>query len=469
MPSTIVKLSSGDARAWAHNQPVWLHETGEVARPVTREEQSAISRALERSRKIDHNFRLALPLHPVQPRANRRPLNGSPPQLSISPAVMECAFEVVIIGRKRVVTVFHGNLRYALGREVLAARLLADHGECVLHGRNGKCMAVLRDPLIHERAPNFGRRVQFSRNPDEQTAAEQALRHADQTPQQRQTVRARFAGASKPLYSPEQCPNDCRGRRGGGEWALAKGARPPTAQEHHPVCKHAAAWSETLEGIATNAVLYDLELGTIARTALPNEITEADESEARTGIRQITVAGRLFAVLPTEEAEQASLEAHGEGTDDPESDPVPPRRPLGRIGNLSPSSPDLGDLPLEDTEAPDLTLGSLAVLIDPPGSLAADIAAGASTTVDSHSPAAVADVRSTKEVEREAWPSLDATTPAEKYRQRAEVTAQRYLARTAPLVDSLPKARNVSPARTAVLSPIPSYRVTVPPRPGSSA
>lgn len=298
------------------------------------------------------------------------------------------AFEVTFVGSKRVVTVFHGKLRYATGREVLAARLLADHGECVLHGRNGKCISVLRDPLIRERPPVTGRRVQWSRNPADAIEGERRML-ASVSSVQRRVRHARHAGAQNPMYSPAQCPNDCRGLRDGMAWALAKGAKPPTDGEHHPVCKFAAAWAATLVPIETTDVLYDLELSTVERAALPSEIEEAAENERKIGMRNVTVAGRLFAVMSAAEAERAALEARG-----------------------------------EEPDAIDTAIGTGAV-IDLDGEPEGDELVMTST----------ANSGPSTESDRDQWPTIDPLTSSDVSRQRADVTARDYLARPSPEVN----------------------------------
>lgn len=318
------------------------------------------------------------------------------------------AFEVNVVGKKRTVTVWLGNLRYASGREVIAADILADHGECVLHGRNGKCIAVLRDPLATTRTPNRGRRVQWSRTKEEKAAGEAALAaRLDEdsvSPVQRRVVRARPVGPQQAIYSPEHCPNDCRGKKPGNQaWALAKGAIPPTEFEHHPVCKHARAWAQTLSAPETTEVLYDLELSKIARGAMPEEIAEADQAEKTTTMRNITVAGRIFAVLPRTEAEQAEREARGETFE------VQSSEMEGEI-DVAPASDDLGDEHEFDTEAP-----------PPPG-------ASERGAIEEIEPAAALS----SEQERELWPDLEQLS-AEKHRERAEVTARTYLARSPQL------------------------------------
>lgn len=511
MPSTIVKLSSGHARAWAHNQPVWLTAAGDIERPVTRAEQHAISRALERTQKVTRSFRLELTLEDVVATSHgmvrRRVPLGRRPVQSV-PEKINCAFEVTCIGTKRVVTVWLGPLRYATGREVIAAQILAEHGECVLHGRNGKCIYVLRDPLVAEREPNYGKRVQYSRTHDEAAAAEEQLSIALEEPevapvkQSNRSTRfptqrparaggrvlpkpvTRAAPPRKTGISPDSCPNDCRGRRGGQAWSLAKDAVPPTEQQHHPVCKFARDWDATLSKPETSSVLYDLELGRVARGAMPEEIEEADHAERTTTMRNITVAGRLYAVLPRDEADLAEREARGETVELPPVKVAPPaagpqavaatpRRPLPPMapapsaeqlqlratGLAIPSEPDGPDDPApryEPEAEPELE--SEAEREPEPIELSADETDEHEMPTEPAPPPVAAraaavrgprvlieevsenDVAGSDEQERESWPELDTLANApdpETYRKRAEVTARSYLARTPAAPTSL--------------------------------
>lgn len=405
MPSTIVKLAASDARAWAHNQPVWLTQDGTVERAVTLAEQFALSQALKRTSEQQQSFRMRLPLedvvtsaqHGIQVRRKnlRRGVRATPSDVT---PVMECAFEVVNVGTRRVVTVWNGHLRYATGREVLAARLLADHGECVLHGRNGKCIGVLRDPLVHERSPNYGRRVQYSRNPEDVARAEEELRHRRKhgvSPVKRKPLPSRRKVEA--LHPPEQCPNDCRGIVSGQAWALAKDAVPPTDNEHHPVCQFAAAWKATLTPPETTSVLYDLERSKVARTAMPEEIAEADAAEKTTTMRNITVADRLYAVLPRDQAEQAEREARGETGD------------LVEDGHEAITEPAPA---LDADDEPPLALGSGDVDLEE-----IEPAQPGTSTLE----------------ERESWPDVaEMTASSERQRTRAEITARDYLTRQQP-------------------------------------
>jgi len=390
MPSTIVKLSSSDARAWTHNQPVWLDEDGNVSRPVLRTEQHAISKALERSAKVKQSFRARLPLLAINSTGRRTVSSkrGAPVE------TIDLAFEVTYIGEKRVVTVWNDRQRYATGREVLSARLLADHGECVLHGRNGKCIGVLRDPLINQREPPLGSRVQWSRNPNDPRRSEaqrsdltEAAREAN-VPRMKHRKRAAIARTRSELYSPKQCPNDCRGQRGGQGWKLSSSGTPPTEQEHHPFCKYASAWAATLDIAKTTEVLYDLEASLVKRAAVPSEIEEADENEARTGMRQVTVAGRVYAVLSPKDAELAALEARGEvETEGAEPDLIP------------------GDTSDEDVED-----------------------AGDDAQAEAAGPHEVPRGKPSAR-DRTSWPSLEDLSPRGYVRTGGEVTARDYLAR----------------------------------------
>ena len=416
MPSVIVKLSSSDARAWSHNQPVWLDESGDIARGVTKEEQHAISRALQQATKINQSFRSELVLHPLSQTGRRSPSSaqrrvGPPPKLDV-------AFEVTHVGESRVVTVWNGTRRYATGREVLAARLLADHGECVLHGRNGKCIGVLRDPLIRERVAPTGRRVQWSCNPadprrhdgvrDERTRAlgfDTRRSDANKPPKRRrlianhrtnvraaarraEAVRAEAMGpalrsapiAPRPAperapiperaaISPRHCPNDCRGQRGGHAWTHADTAAPLGPVDHHPLCHHAKAWAKTQDTVVVTDVLFDLQAGVVRRPAFEEEIAEANASEAATGARTVTLADRLYAVLSPADAERAALEAQTHG-----------------------QSPDAGE--------------------------------------PSEGDAASAPVGPSSADDRGAWPSLDDLRPSHRPTHRDAVTARDYLLRS---------------------------------------
>lgn len=300
--------------------------------------------------------------------------------------------------------------------------------------------------------------------------------------------------ATARAYSPDNCPNNCRGRKGGQAWSLAKDAIPPTEHQHHPVCQYARAWNATLSLPETTSVLYDLELGRVARSAMPEEIAEADAAERTTTMRNITVAGRLFAVLNRGDADLAEREARGEEPELPPMRPIPAvvkaptaeqlqlRATAGRPISAAPSEPDGIDAPVpepeQDAEPEPLNAAELRSMLDSPYAPGAavddepDPNAEAEPELDPEpepvelrtaedvaryfgepdpelegdehdaptepAPPLVLieepsepELASAAEEEREDWPELSELQGGpEAYRQRAEVTANRYLARS---------------------------------------
>lgn len=440
MPSTVVKLCSSDARAWAKNQPVWLDAEGEVKRPVTASEQQAIGKALERTKKVTQSFRQVLPLlppkraqGPARPRTRTGPIERA-----------EFAFEIGFIGQKRVVTVYRGDLRYATGREVLAARLLFDHGECVLHGLNGKCIGVLRDPFIQSRAPNQGKRVQWSRNPEDSRKAEEALVEQTRTqgvaPVKRAMPVARAAVKTKQnAFSPKNCPNDCRGFRSGSPWAHPKNAAPLTPNQHHPVCMHRGPWEKSQQASPTKElVLYDLEQSKVMRAALPAEVAEAEANFARTQVMMATVQGKPYAVLTVEQAEEAAAEARGDAPTRAVDATAPVRlvRPTNTTVPAAEEPEDEHELdtlspPAGDEEPSELELEGASS--DDIGHAGADEGDAELDLADADlDPAelSASEPGTSTESDRQSWPTLDDLTPnPERYRERAEVTAAQYLTR----------------------------------------
>lgn len=418
MPSTIVKLCSSDARAWRQNQPVWLDESGAIERAVLPEEQLAISTCLARNQHVRQSFRQELVVSKKLPPGRNRLKDKTPVQKALF------AFEVLYVGTRRVVTVFLGHLRYAVGREVLTARLLADHGECVLHGMNGKCIGVLRDPFITQRPPVMGPRVQWSKDPEAEAkqAEQEALLKARESSRHTVTHQRRLGASSKKrVYSPEQCPNDCRGYGGGGAWAVAKTAPALAPHEHHPVCMHAAAWSQTQEPAGERFVLYDLETSTIMRAAEPSEVERALEARQNQGVAQVQLQDRIFAVLTEADARQAAREARGENEPaEAQLAPSPDYR------SEAPSSSDVGDDEDNDERNAEGRDRSDRRVITGPAEVSTN--AGSST-----------------QDEREGWPTLGELTetrrvgkgqprpqPLAHQQQHAPVTPSDYLSRQVP-------------------------------------
>lgn len=404
-------MCASDARAWTHNQPVWLNVHGDVARAVTREEQKALGKALERNAKVQQSFRQVVPLLPLKTNHHRRS-QQRPAEIE----KVEFAFEVTWHGDKRVVTVFRGDLRYATGREVLSARLLADHGECILHGRNGKCMAVLRDPLLTERPANQGRRMQFSRNPADElktVPAQNVLRRSGPTEHRSTPVRLRERS-----YAPDKCPNDCRGTKSGKGWAVPKSAPDLLPNEHHPFCMHAKAWKKSFVAEpAKTHVLYDVMSATIVRDAYETEIEEARRNAAKTLVPQVTVQDHIYTVLERADAERAAAEARGETVA-----ALPPRS-----GDEDAEETELAALGPEVAEEEETDEHELDTTPPPP--LPPLSARSRSSAVHDAEQGDHPDASTPSE--RADWPMLESRSP-ESYRQNADITARTYLTRKPP-------------------------------------
>lgn len=141
MPNT-VKLSNADARAWRANKAQWVSPEGVVLRAVTPEEEKALFPLVERAKHMGKSSR-------SQVTAVYRYEDPDTGVISEQPVNMEAVFKVIQTGRQqtdRLLHVFVNGYRYVKGREIIEKRLLATHGECSIHGRNGKRLRVVRDP-----------------------------------------------------------------------------------------------------------------------------------------------------------------------------------------------------------------------------------------------------------------------------------------------------------------------------------
>lgn len=131
MPST-VKLGSADHRAWRMNRAHWVSPAGRVVRVVEPKEEDALSLAKKRVRAVGKSGTARIPNPTGGP-------NGGP-------SVVQ--FEIVKTGPKRdafVIETYLEGDRYVRGRDIIIARIVAQHGECILLGTNGKRLIVARD------------------------------------------------------------------------------------------------------------------------------------------------------------------------------------------------------------------------------------------------------------------------------------------------------------------------------------
>lgn len=100
------------------------------------------------------------------------------------------------------------------------------------------------------------------------------------------------------VFSPEQCPEDCRGfTRAEAAWPWPPGRR-PLRGHHHPLCPHEGPYQQRF-GQGRRWVLYDLIRRTEVREATGEEIARSEVELQRSGTRSVTVAGNIYAVVPT--------------------------------------------------------------------------------------------------------------------------------------------------------------------------
>ena len=159
MPRT-VKLSSADARAWRENRAQWVSAKGQVLRAVTAEEEAAIFPVLRKVEQFKQSGSCAVAAVYKVP----DPSTGTVVEQKVP---MEVVVRVTRTGRDQNAflydTFVNGN-RYVKGRNVLRARILEKHGECILQGPNGKQICVLRDPRINR--PSFSESQRMSPSPE---------------------------------------------------------------------------------------------------------------------------------------------------------------------------------------------------------------------------------------------------------------------------------------------------------------
>jgi hypothetical protein len=222
------------------------------------------------------------------------------------------------------------GLRVVSGREIIAARLLDEVGECQLRHPNGVILKVIRDPGVHR--PTFKESLQTAPKPancscaswgkahpgvhyatcpwnrlappDEQAPeapTEEELKHL---PRHAFASLSRSPGAptivSRPdpkevvkeavvLDPPETCRHACLND------PTPKGVPIPAGQ-HHPMCTFARAWAQKTSKEIPRW-LVDLNTGERVREATDLEIGQADVAARRMGTPIIHVENTPYAVL----------------------------------------------------------------------------------------------------------------------------------------------------------------------------
>jgi hypothetical protein len=222
------------------------------------------------------------------------------------------------------------GMRIVSGREIVAARLLFEHGECQLRHPNGVILKVIRDPSI--RRTTFAESLQIAPKPencscaswgkphpgvhyatcpwnrlappDEQAAEAPTEAELAHLPKQAYASLARSPGApvvssrpdpkrvlaeSNEPDAPETCRNGCL------NFATPKGLPIPAGQ-HHPTCFFALPWAQKTAKEVPR-FLVDLRTGEKVRAATDQEIGQADIAAKRTGSPIVHVDDVPYAVL----------------------------------------------------------------------------------------------------------------------------------------------------------------------------
>lgn len=138
-----IKLTSALQRAWRENTSQWVSPQGVVLRAVTPEEEKALFPAVQNARRVGRNGRQTVVAEYVRvDESNTRHVQN---------VTLDVQFVVTRTGNAPdafLLDVFVAGNRYVSGREIIEKRLLAQHGECILHGVNGKRIKVIRDPNV---------------------------------------------------------------------------------------------------------------------------------------------------------------------------------------------------------------------------------------------------------------------------------------------------------------------------------
>lgn len=266
--------------------------------------------------------------------------------------------------------------RVITGRQVMAAEMLQEHGECQLRAPNGVILKVVRDPAAHR--PSFAESQQIAPRPehcpcktwgrphpgthystcpwnrlappderapsnaiDEEearglpTEALSGLRRRPVTSNNPATSpiaaavsRTAVVTQSAPLDPPESCRNDCR------SWATPKGFPIPDGQ-HHPTCAFARAWA-IKTARETPRWLVELSTGERVRLATNEEVGQAEVTAQKTGSPIIHIDDVPYAVILQTELDAEERENAAHAATLPAPDPLIARHPAKPGGVIFP-------------------------------------------------------------------------------------------------------------------------------------
>ncbi len=320
----IIRMTHKAITAWRDNVPHLVAASGKLVRTMTAYEDKAVAAVTRQARYKGKSLEA---------------------EVVVGDKTLKVEARITRTGRgegEYTCETFVDGLRHVSGREVIAAQLLKEHGECQLRHPNGNVVKVIRDP--GKNRPSFKESLQTAPRPencqclswgrahpgthyatcpwnrlappDEQAVAaptDEELAHLPlealpslarsagdrvtvQTPDARQVV-----AEPEPLDSPDECRNGCR------QWALPPGKTLEDGQ-HHPICFFYHKWKVK----TSNAIpfsLVDLRSGQKVRPASDEERGQGEINQKKTGAPIIHVDEVPYAVLPDTEIEEPTVEA----------------------------------------------------------------------------------------------------------------------------------------------------------------
>lgn len=343
----IIKMTHKAISAWRENVPHLVDDSGTIVRKLSNDEDRAVATVVRMARLKRRDVEQEMTIS-----------NG----VSMKAIYVKCV--CVRTGRSNdeyMVSTFVDGHQYVSGREIIAAKILAEHGECQLRHPNGTIVKIIRDPNIHR--PTLKESQQTAPKPEncgcvswgiahpgthyatcpwnrfappeEQAIAAPTDAELSHLPEAALASLARHMGGSnggstsqaiggpsvsdsisvtgvtvsrpdpkyvvvesEPLDPPASCRNGCL------DWALPSG-KVIVEGQHHPMCVMAQRWAIKTEKTASRW-LVDLRNGNKVRRATDQEIGMGDISQKKTGSAIIHVDDVPYAVLLESEMNEAT-------------------------------------------------------------------------------------------------------------------------------------------------------------------
>jgi hypothetical protein len=307
----IIRFKSADQREWNQNQSMVINENGTIVRPVTPKEQMTMFQVSKHVAQTSKPFST---------------------KTADEESVVEARLTKLPGTTKSRIDFFIDGFGVRGGRELIKERLLAEHGPCQVYGVNGKFLTMVRDPNAVAKARTAQGVAQASGvpAPDQCICKNWALSNGAPHPGKHHPVcqfndkapveeRGTFndvggplpvvtAGVQLPAPPPPPPPAEpsvpspgechCKG------WALPNGSPKPVDQ-HHPICEFKDKW-EAANPTGEKYFIVNLSTLQAMREATPEEVKQAEEDEAKSGVMMVTIDGEVYGVMLESDIKAAS-------------------------------------------------------------------------------------------------------------------------------------------------------------------